>query len=90
MAHNRDESDRRVRTLSGSTAVAALSAELAGLVNGQALILAYADATLAIAIIAFLGVPLVFLMRKAKPAAASSAAPTKAAPPSPVPNQQAA
>jgi DHA2 family multidrug resistance protein len=63
--------------------------ELAGLVNGQALILAYADATLAIAVVAFLGLPLVFLMRKAKPTA-SSAAPTKDASPSPVPQQHAA
>lgn len=51
--------------------------ELAGLVNGQALILAYADATLAIAIVAILGLPLVFLMQKAKPGP-SSAAPAKA------------
>jgi DHA2 family multidrug resistance protein len=58
--------------------------ELAGLVNGQALILAYADATFAIAMVAFLGVPLVFLMRRAKPAA-SSAPPTEAAPAKPVP-----
>jgi hypothetical protein len=62
--------------------------DLAGLVNGQALILAYADATFAIAVVAFLGLPLVFLMRKAKPAA-SSAAPAEAAP-SPVPQQHAA
>jgi DHA2 family multidrug resistance protein len=64
--------------------------ELAGLVNGQALIIAYADATLAIAIVALLGLPLVFLMRKAKPAAASNAAPAKAAPPSPVAKPHAA
>ncbi len=63
--------------------------ELAGLVNGQALILAYADATFAIAVVAFLGVPLVFLMQKAKPAAASSAT-AQAAPPSPAPERQAA
>jgi DHA2 family multidrug resistance protein len=59
--------------------------ELSGLVNGQALILAYADATLAIAIVAVLGLPLVFLMRKAKPPAASSAAPKKPAAPAPTP-----
>ncbi len=63
--------------------------ELAGLVNGQALILAYADATFAIAIVAFLGLPLVFLMRKAKPAAASAGLPKAAAPP-PVPQRHAA
>jgi DHA2 family multidrug resistance protein len=63
---------------------------LAGLVNGQALILAYADATLAIAIVALLGLPLVFLMRKAKPKAASSAAPAKAAPPAALPEPHAA
>ncbi len=60
--------------------------ELSGLVNGQALILAYADATFAIAIVAVLGLPLVFLMRKANPAA-SSAAPT-IAPPSSVSQPQ--
>jgi DHA2 family multidrug resistance protein len=53
--------------------------DLAGLVNGQALILAYADATFAITIVTLLGLPLVLLMRKAKPAA-SSAARTKPAP----------
>jgi DHA2 family multidrug resistance protein len=63
--------------------------ELSGLVNGQALILAYADATLAITIVAFLGVPLVFLMRKAKPAASSAAQP-KADVPAPVPERKAA
>jgi hypothetical protein len=62
---------------------------IAGLVNGQALILAYADATFAIAIVAFLGLPLVFLMRKPKPAASSSAQPKTAAP-SPLPKQDAA
>jgi DHA2 family multidrug resistance protein len=51
--------------------------ELAGLVNGQALILAYTDATFAIAIVALLGVPLVFLMRKAKPAVSSAAPATE-------------
>jgi DHA2 family multidrug resistance protein len=70
--------------------------ELSGLINGQALILAYADATFAIAMVAFLGVPLVFLMRKAKPAASSatpaatSTAPAKPAEPAPVPKQKAA
>ena len=43
---------------------------LSELVNGQALIISYSDATFAIAIVAFLGVPLVFLMRKARPAPA--------------------
>ena len=63
--------------------------QLSGLVNGQALILAYADATLAIAIVAFLGVPLVFLMRKPKPAKSSAAA-MKPAETSPAPNRRAA
>jgi DHA2 family multidrug resistance protein len=63
--------------------------ELSGLVNGQALILAYADATFAITIVAFLGVPLVFLMRKAKPAASSTAQP-KTDVPAPVSIEKAA
>jgi DHA2 family multidrug resistance protein len=63
--------------------------ELAGLVNGQALILAYADATLAIAVVAFLGLPLVFLMQKAKPAASRAGLPKAAAAP-PVPRHYAA
>jgi DHA2 family multidrug resistance protein len=63
--------------------------ELSGLVNGQALILAYADATFAITIVAFLGVPLVFLMRKAKPAASSTAQP-KTDGPAPVSIEKAA
>jgi DHA2 family multidrug resistance protein len=45
-------------------------AELAGLVNDQAAISAYADATLAIALISIVCVPLVFLMRKRRPATA--------------------
>jgi DHA2 family multidrug resistance protein len=44
-------------------------AQLAGLVNDQASILAYADATLVIALISILCVPLVLLMRKRRPAA---------------------
>jgi DHA2 family multidrug resistance protein len=71
---------------------------LSGLVNGQALDLAYADATLAIGIVAFLGIPLVFLMRKGKPpasaspanAAPESVAATKALPQIPVPQGHAA
>lgn len=39
-------------------------AQLAGIVNGQAAILAYADATFAIGILAFVFMPLVFFMRK--------------------------
>ncbi len=58
---------------------------LSGLVNGQALILAYSDATLVIAVVAFLGIPLVLLMRKGK---APAAAATKSAPALPVPEQQ--
>jgi DHA2 family multidrug resistance protein len=42
---------------------------LSGLVNGQALIMAYADATLAISIVCVLCAPLIFIMRKpGKPA----------------------
>ena len=40
--------------------------QLASLVNGQAAILAYADATFVVAVIAALFMPLVFLMRKPK------------------------
>jgi DHA2 family multidrug resistance protein len=61
---------------------------LAKIVNGQALILAYADATFAIAVVAFLGIPLVFIMRKAKPAA--SAAPAEANSPLEKPQREAA
>jgi DHA2 family multidrug resistance protein len=43
---------------------------LAGLVNGQALILSYADATFAITIICLVCAPLILLMRKQKPASA--------------------
>ena len=39
---------------------------LAGAVNGQALILAYADATLAISVVCVVCAPLIFLMRKPK------------------------
>jgi DHA2 family multidrug resistance protein len=54
---------------------------LSDLVNGQALILAYSDATFAIAVVAFLGLPLVFLMRKAKATASSTGAePVKTSP----------
>ena len=41
-------------------------AQLSSLVNGQALILAYADATLAISIVCVLCAPLIFIMRKPK------------------------
>jgi hypothetical protein len=51
---------------------------LSYLVNGQALILAYSDATLVIAIVAFLGIPFVLLLRKGKPPATGAA--TKAPP----------
>ena len=45
------------------------AAQLSGIVNGQASILAFADATFVIALVALLFTPLVFLMRKpAKPA----------------------
>jgi hypothetical protein len=47
---------------------------LSDLVNGQALILAYSDATLVIAVVAFLGLPLVLLMRKAKATASTTGA----------------
>jgi MFS family permease len=39
---------------------------LSDLVNGQALILAYSDATMVIAVVAFVGVPFVLLMRKTR------------------------
>ncbi len=39
------------------------AAHLAGLVNARAAILAYADATFAIAALALVSIPLVFLMR---------------------------
>jgi hypothetical protein len=39
-------------------------AQLAKIINGQAAILSYADATLAIAVMCIACVPLVFLMRK--------------------------
>jgi DHA2 family multidrug resistance protein len=58
---------------------------LSDLVNGQALILAYSDATLVIAVVAFLGIPLVLLMRKGTPAAAAALKPVL---PLPVPEQQ--
>ena len=45
---------------------------LSGLVNGQAAILAYADATFAIAIVCFVCIPLVLLMRKPKAPTARS------------------
>jgi DHA2 family multidrug resistance protein len=61
---------------------------LSDLVNGQALILAYSDATLVIAIVAFLGIPFVLLMRKRKPPAIAAA--PQAAPSLPVPQQSAA
>jgi DHA2 family multidrug resistance protein len=62
---------------------------LSDLVNGQALILAYSDATLVIAIVAFLGIPFVLLMRKRKPPATVAAAP-QPAPALSVPQQSAA
>jgi DHA2 family multidrug resistance protein len=43
-------------------------AQLSQLVNTQALVLAFADATYAMMLIAFLCIPLVFLMRRPKPA----------------------
>ncbi len=61
---------------------------LSDLVNGQALILAYADATMVIAVVAFMGIPLVLLMQKARPPAVSAA--PKPAPPLPVPEPHAA
>jgi DHA2 family multidrug resistance protein len=61
---------------------------LSDLVNGQALILAYSDATMVIAVVAFVGIPFVLLMRKGKPPAA--AAEPKPAQPVPAPAQHAA
>jgi DHA2 family multidrug resistance protein len=42
------------------------AAQLGALVNGQAVILAYADATLAIALVCIVCAPLIFFMRKPK------------------------
>jgi DHA2 family multidrug resistance protein len=61
---------------------------LSDLVNGQALILAYSDATLVIAVVAFVGVPFVLLMRKGKPPVAAAA--PKPAQPLPLPEPHAA
>jgi hypothetical protein len=41
---------------------------LSNIVEGQAIVLAYADATYAIALVAVVSIPLVFLMRKARTA----------------------
>jgi DHA2 family multidrug resistance protein len=67
---------------------------LSDLVNGQAVILAYSDATFAIAVVAFFGIPLVLLMRKGKPPAAAApaanATPAKIGSSVPAPQQHAA
>jgi DHA2 family multidrug resistance protein len=53
-------------------------AQLAGVANNQAAILAYADATLVIALISILCLPLVLLMRKRRPDAGRAKAPNAA------------
>lgn len=54
--------------------------QLAGLVNSQAAILAYADATMVIAVVCVLCSPLVLFMRRRRPAATPAGAPPGAAP----------